>query len=345
MNFPKKDNNNNTDNNNNSKYPNLISSDLVEDSYSDYCIDNSFIIIESINKILYLIYSTESKSIISFDLINNKKINEIKNAHKDYISNFKYTFDKINKRDLIISISPNDRNIKLWNMKNWECLYNYIELYKDGYLRTACFLNFNDEIFIATSHFKQTTNKPIKIFDFKGNKIKEINDSKANTYLIESYFEEEKTNMYIITANRGHIKSYDYINNKTYNKYCDHDSERDHHSLIIYNKDGIIKLIDSCEDGNIRIWNFHSGVQLNKINFNNGCMYGICLWEDDLLFIACSNKTIILVDLTTGKTIKTYYEHKNAVLTVKIINHPKIGKCLLSQAWLKGSIIKWENSV
>ena len=53
----------------------------------------------------------------------------------------------------------------------------------------------------------------------------------------------------------------------------------------MYIKDGILQLIDSCEDGNIRIWNFHSGIQLNKIRTNNGCLYGISFWDDDLLFV------------------------------------------------------------
>ena len=42
--------------------------------------------------ILYLIYTNENKSILFFDLINNKKIIEIKNAHNKFITNFRYLF-------------------------------------------------------------------------------------------------------------------------------------------------------------------------------------------------------------------------------------------------------------
>ena len=138
---------------------------------------------------------------------------------KVYISNFRYTFDKKNKKELLISISPYNRNIKLWKIKNWECLYNYLDLYKDWYLRTACFLNYNDKIYIVASQAHNSTDDPIIILDLKGNKIKEINDSNANTLLIDSYFDEEKSKMHIISSNRGYSKSYDYNNNKPYYKY------------------------------------------------------------------------------------------------------------------------------
>ena len=45
--------------------------------------------------------------------------------------------DNNNKRDLIMSISPKNRNNKLWNIKNLECICNFIDLYKYGYLRAS----------------------------------------------------------------------------------------------------------------------------------------------------------------------------------------------------------------
>ena len=80
--------------------------------------------------IIYLIYSNHYKSIISYNLTNNTKINEIKNAHNDFINNFRHYLDNINNRDLIISLSANDNNIKLWNIKSWECLIDIKNLYK-----------------------------------------------------------------------------------------------------------------------------------------------------------------------------------------------------------------------
>ena len=76
---------------------------LTEDSFSPILLDNIFTIFKSINDIYYLVYSNKQKSIISCNLLDNKKINEVKNAHKENILNFRHYFDKINKIDFIIS--------------------------------------------------------------------------------------------------------------------------------------------------------------------------------------------------------------------------------------------------
>ena len=84
---------------------------ITKDSYTNGILDNTFILFNSINDLLYLIYSKRN-SIISFNLNNNKKINEIKNAHDEDISNFRHYLDKINKIDFLLSLSKNINNIK-----------------------------------------------------------------------------------------------------------------------------------------------------------------------------------------------------------------------------------------
>ena len=47
--------------------------DLVIDSYSNNWLIDKFIVFKSFNSILYLIYSDNNKSIISYNIIDNKK--------------------------------------------------------------------------------------------------------------------------------------------------------------------------------------------------------------------------------------------------------------------------------
>ncbi len=101
---------------------------LVNDSLNTLT-DSGFVVFKSIDNRIYLIYSNNNKSIISYDIKNKKKINEIKNAHNRNITSYKYILDNINKRDLVLSVSENDNNIKLWNIKIWECLLNKIFLF------------------------------------------------------------------------------------------------------------------------------------------------------------------------------------------------------------------------
>ena len=246
--------------------------DLVNDSYSPLWLDNTFCAFKSINNILYLIYSNINRSIISFDLINSIKINEIKNAHKRYITNFRYYLDSINNRDLFISISCDDNNIKLWNVYNFECLLDIKNINQGGYLDSACFLMDNNQNFIITSNNRYS--ELIKVYDFKGNKIKDINNSEEGIVFIDTYYDKKLFKNFIIACTNDYTKSYDYNKNEIYKKYSDNNQPC---YFAIYNKKEIIELIESNYDGNIRIWNFHLGVLLKKIEVSKKSIREMCL--------------------------------------------------------------------
>ena len=98
----------------------FITDSIMEHSYFKL---KTFIIFKSINDLLYLIYINENNSIISYDLKNLKKMNEIKGSHSLRIYNIQYIFDKIKKLELIMTITSNQ--IKVWNTINWQCKFNY----------------------------------------------------------------------------------------------------------------------------------------------------------------------------------------------------------------------------
>ena len=66
--------------------------------------DYSFSTFKSIHDIIYLIYVVNDKSIIFYDLVDNKKITEIKNAHNEPIYSLKHFYDKINNRFIIFYV-------------------------------------------------------------------------------------------------------------------------------------------------------------------------------------------------------------------------------------------------
>ena len=341
INNDKKLNNKKNINNNSDPKDIQISINLIKNSLVKNYLDNTFSVFNSINNILYLIYTNEEKSIISYNLITNKKIIEIKNAHDEYISNFRHYLDNINKRDLLLSLSSTDNNIKLWNINNLDCLLDLKNINQNGYLRSACFLNDNNQLFIASSSDNWNYSESIKIYDFNGNKIKEIDESKQSTYFISNYYDKKLSKNYILTGNDGYVKSFDYDNNKIYHIYKDK-GNISHNSIVVNQNEEIIKLIESCEDGKIRIWNFHTGTLLNKIKINDSRLYGICLWNNDYLFIGGTNG-IILLELNNGTILENLTEKNNCVVTIKKIMHPIYGECLLSQNVLNSSIKLWIN--
>ena len=333
----------------------ILFCNLKGDCYSYSELDNSFIIFKSINSILYLISASVNNSIISFNLINTKKINEIKKWYQKAITNFRHHLDKINKRDLILSISASDYIVKVWNAYNFECILNLNNIHifhskNYGYkLYSACFLTDNKQDYIITSdcsdYIYSSESDPIKIFDLNGNKIKEIKESIINnTFFIDTYYDEKYSRNYIITGNCGFIESYDYNNNKIYHKYTHHNDLNNKNNIYSYesliistlgdnnnnNEKIILKLIASCSDGFIKIWNFHSGELLKIIKVFGTFLHGICLINNNYLAVGCGDKTIKIVDIKKKKVIKVLYDN-NYVCCIKNFIHPLYGICLISQ--------------
>ena len=332
--------------NSKTKYNNTnfnLYSNITNDSFADIDLDKTFTIFKSIDNLFYLIYSLRKETIISYNLDNQQKITEIKSGHKKSITNFRHYLDKINKRDLIISISARDNNLKLWELKYWRCLLNINNVNKVGYLDSAYILNDNNNNYIITSNSnKNGESEKIKIYDFKGKKIKEINSSNQKTYFIDLYYDDLDINyyIYIIAGCENCIKVFNYNKNELYRKYYE-SNNGGHVCVIVYKKDKVLNLIESCDDGNIRIWNFHSGNLLKKFKISSQYLFGMCLWNDNYLYVACEDKTIKLIDINNGFIINNLYGHSNDVLSVDKITLPKYGECLISQGRRNDQIKMW----
>jgi WD40 repeat protein len=239
------------------------------------------------------------------------------------------------------SISKQDNNIRIWDAKSWDCVLNIPQANNTGYLLSACFLFDNNQTYIITSNCSNENNsEKIKIFDLNGNIIKEMKDSDLETYFIDNYYDEILSTNYIIAGNENYVKSYDFNKNEEYRIYYDKDSGG-HGSLVINCYKKVIKLIDSCNDGNIRIWNFHSGSLINKIEVSQKYLYGVCLWNNNYLFVGCSDNNIKLIDLSNESIIKSLQGHNDVVLTIKKIIHPQYGEVLISQGTGDDQIKIW----
>jgi WD40 repeat protein len=274
----------------------------------------------------------------------------INNAHNEQISNFSHYSDEANYRDLVLSISSKDNSIKLWNINQLKCLCYLRNIYYDGYLNSACFINDYDNIFFLTCNFKyRSIPDLIKVYNCNGDLVRQINNSNCNTVFIDTYYDKNLGKNYIVTGNYECIKSYDYDNNLLYKIYCDKqyydDSNKKevygyHDSIKFDDKGEIIKLVDSSGKGRIRIWEFHTANLIKVIEINKYGAFGICLWDNNYIF-AGSKRSIKLIDVNKQKVIKKFGGHDHEIITIKKIEIPKYGKCLISQDRENGSIILW----
>ena len=217
-----------------------------------------------------------------------------------------------------------------------------------GYIYSSCFLNDNNQIYVITSNWNLGNSENLKIFDLKGNKIKEIKNLNDKTFFIDTYYVQKLSKIYIITSNQYNIKSYDFKNDTLFHKYSDDSELNEHSNIIIYNKNNLIELIEASSEGNIKIWNFISGKIIYKISLMNNHLNflgltTICLWDNDYLFIGCKDKTIKLLELKSGNIIKNFVGHTECVLCIKKVNHPFYGECLISQGRRYDQIKIWAN--
>ena len=304
--------------------------------------EKSFTLFNSIDNILTLVYSTKKFSIISYNISNNQIMSEIKNAHNDDIIAFNHFFSKKYKADLIMSISALNF-LKIWNMKNSQCILYLQKINKVGLLSSACFLkNGDDQCYIVTCNSNYTVGtENIKVFNLKGEKVKEINNSNEDSLYIDAYYEKELGKAYIIVCTKNYIKAYDYYENKLHHKY--YENNNGHHFSAFINKEkGITKLIESCSsDGFIRIWNFHYGNLLCRINTDSK-ICSLCLWNNNYLFSGTLDGKILIIDLNNQIVVKIFQGHKNWVNYIRKFKNNKYGECLITQGF-DDQIQIWSN--
>ena len=317
---------------------------IVNAPYIQYVKVNSFCSFKSINNILYLIYSTSNISIIFYDLMNNQNINQIKKAHKKLITNIRHYLDNYHKRDLVITVSLDDNNIKLWNATDCQNLLNIENINKKGGLLSAFFLNDFDkkQIYIISSNQSLYEVEPIKLYNLEGKEIRRINDSNYSVYYIDTYYDMKNNKKYIIACNNSCIRSYDYDNNKIYRKFSEYKKIKSigHIYLIINNKE---EMLDLCETGKIRIWSFHTGQLLKVIDVGN--FYEIkcfCFMDEQNILIGCRDKLIKSLNLKDRKIIDNFKGHNSEVNYITAVNHDKYGKILISQGWREDGIRIWK---
>ena len=346
----------------NNLIPDLINSpkNLTYDAFTYYNYDNSFLIYHSImNNRLYIVYTTQDKSIIVYDVLDEVQVLEIKNTTEDnkQITNFRYFYDTNNKRDLIMSVIGIKNCVKIWDASNWECIISIHNIYREGNIYSSLILNEDStkNLYIVTSNctlFKDS--QPLRVYDLNGDLIKVIPDSKGKTFFLDSFYDKKNSKTFIISVNKEFVKSFDFSKDQCYKKYVDvFDKPQEkkinfdgyfYSSVINYFDDSdILELIVSGDDGFIRIWDFHEGNLIKKIETDKNCIFSLCLWNENYLFGAGEDAKIKLIDLKAGVIINELKGHNKMVCSIKKIIHPKFGECLVSQGFRKDQILIWRN--
>ena len=165
-------------------------------------------------------------------------------------------------------------------------------------------------------------------------------------YYIDSYFDKNARTTYIISCCSECVKSFNYNLNTLYHIYQENVKEKFIHGNVIIDdsaqNNNLVKLIETCNDGYVRIWDFHLGDLLNKIKICDEGIKSICLWDENNIFVGCDDTTIKMVNINNNEITHILYGHKQRVCCLKKIEHEKYGKCLISKGWGGDFIKLWK---
>ena len=91
----------------------------------------------------------------------------------------------------------------------------------------------------------------------------------------------------------------------------------------------------------MRIWDFDSAKLIIKIKVSEHLLEAL-LWKNDYLFVGTNDNSIKMIDLKKKKIIHSLNGHNNLVRTMKTINIPEYGECLISEGQDIETIKLWK---
>ena len=281
--------------------------------------------------------NTNNYKLDIFNLINNQLITSL-SGHKNDIRTIRYFINNKNKNEYLISADDN-KIVIIWDITN---NYNikYIINTKYGDDIYSCLLIFphnSDDNYIITSTFNKSDkdeDSATKLYSLNnGNFIKYINNTNNNhIFYLLSWYNKRNNKYYIIQFSYKKIIINNLLEDELYSELSN-EPETDHHSGFIYYKDNNDYLCSSSSNGYINIWDLYNKKIYKTIN-TNGCeLAHIIEWNKKYIIVAdYNNKSFKIIDIDNNSIYNINPEHKDKLVCVKKINHPKYGESLLSAA-------------
>ena len=316
-------------------YKNLI--EYEEDIW--FNLDNQFCVFKSINqKLNILVYYSNNQSLIQiFNLDNSQIIKSISFKENEWVWAINIRHYILNNKDVII-LSFSNNIIKLFDIETGELLlkiensFDKKNKFFGFHINSVCIIKEkNNNFFILGCNILDNY---IKIWNSNREFIKKIYDNKL--YYIDSYYSEKLNKTFVISSGgEGYIKSFDFENEKLFNKYK---GEEKNKSFLIF-KDNIIINCYSF----VKIYNFYNANLIKNIDSEKHVeLIGMCLYKENYLFCGSDNGNIFLFNLIKGEKIKEIPAHDYYITTVKIMKDLKNQDFLISHGYGKELIKLWK---
>jgi len=274
------------------------------------------------------------KSIIFYDINNDKEIKEINNAHDNNIYTIKY-YD-YNLYDIILTSSYNN-DIKIWNYNETLNILTINNIFNNSSnVYSSALLFDNNSFYIFCVGYN---NNYINIYNSSGNLYKNIGNNDENRRYIEIF--EINENKYIISGGNKGINVFNYPSFSNYYCFRENNDTKYHNYAKIIKIKNIYNLIDVGDFNQIKIWDFFNKNLIKCITSNsNQGLGGFILINNIYLIIGSFDKEIKVFDINNGIIVKKFNKHTSYVIGIKAIKDKNNNQYFLSYG-NNGTINLW----
>jgi WD40 repeat protein len=307
--------------------------DITDKCQKSYTIDSVFTAFTTLEGKQFVAWGTSAFVIEVYDLTTDAIVNTL-SGHTQHI----YIVRHFRKTSLDYLLSTSyERNCKVWDLKNNVCAATVSSCHSGYYLYSA--LIIFDDLKESTPYIVTTApNEYTKVWDFKGNHVKDIAAVSDYTYYINTWYDNKNSKIYIVNANSTDIKIYDFRTGSLFRAFKA-ESVTWHMSAFVHDISEVPHLFETDGNGHMRIWNVNTGAIFKDIHVSGCNLRGLCLWNDQYVMAASSDKSFKIFDIQSG-AYTSISGHDNVLCTIEKIEHPNLGECLLTSA-IDGKIKLW----
>jgi len=311
---------------------------ICENAHKSNSIDCVFTCFKSFKSEYVAVWGTPLFTLEAYNLVLGKVILS-KVAHTSTIFTCRHYPDKKNKTDLIIT-SSYDKSVKVWNFnENFKITVNIPNAHTGYYIYSACLLI--SELDGNMYEISSAPNEYSKLWNFLGKHLNDFGVSNQSTYFISNWFDSKNKQYYIINANSADVKVYNFKGLSLYKTFKTTPNTWHMSAHVVEKKDKTF-LIESDGSGNVRSWDFFTGILLSTVSSAGVNLRGICIWNDQFVISSGSDSSVKIYDVENSKLTKSIVNHNSTVCSVLKIYIPKLGECLISHA-LDGKLKLYAN--